>query len=734
MSSKKFTLILAALALGGAAIIGGVAYMGATPPSAKDVAAAATTAAGRGTPRHWRARVTTVAGDGLPGASNGSGRQTRFADPFGVVLDKAGNLYVADGGDNNSIRKISVDGVGTTFAGGSVEGYADGPGTAAAFNTPSGLAIDGAGNLYVADTGNNAIRKITPGGVVTTLAGGGAPGHQDGRGAAARFNGPIGIAVDAAGVVYVSDTYNDRIRRIAPDGEVTTIAGGRRAGQADGAAAQALFNAPTGLALAANGDLYIADTANDAIRKLGRDGVVSTVAEAQEGERASLLRLPVGLALTSDGYLYLGSNSHGRLAQITPAGEVLTLVDVDRAAEPGYGPDGSVRLYAPRGIALAPDGSLFVTDGATYRLHHVSAGAAAGITARRDEPPADAPVDPPWQTSAQAPVRTPARSTRMLWPVKPQDKAHEVVGLMGEVRGNFDGESRHHFHAGLDVQAKIGTPVLAVVDGKVADPRANWGYGQLSEGVAINGLQYVHMRVGRDGRDKVLDPRFQILKDEKGVPEAVRVKRGTRFEAGETLGTVNRMAHVHLDYMPNGDALNPLSLPFPGMEDTIVPKIQSITLSDLGGRQLKQTAAGRLLVPRGLGAVQIVVDAYDQMNGTQARRRLGLYKLGYQLLGADGTILPGMEKPVITQLYDRIPRNREAVKFAYMEGSGITVHGNAETRFAYAINNSLMHGKLTPGAWKIGALAPGNYTLRITAEDYAGNAAIKNRDLAITIE
>jgi sugar lactone lactonase YvrE len=723
---------LAALALGGAAVVGSVVYMTAQPPSSKEVAVAAATAAGRGTPRQWPARVTTVAGDGLPGARNGSGRQTRFADPLGVVLDKAGNLYVADGGDNNSIRKIGVDGVGVTFAGGAVEGYADGVGKAAAFNTPSGLAIDGDGNLYVADTGNNAIRKITPGGVVSTLAGDGVAGQRDGRGAAARFNGPIGVAVDAAGVVFVSDTYNDRIRRIAPDGEVSTIAGGPRPGQGDGPAAQALFNAPTGLALAANGDLYIADTANDAIRKLGKDGIVSTVAEAQDGERTSLLRLPVGLALTSDGYLYLGSNSHGRLAQITPAGEVLTLLDVDRAAKPGYGPDGSVRLYAPRGIALAPDGSLFVTDGATFRLHHVVA-ARAGAAPLREEPPLDAPVNMPVETPASSSSSAPASAARMLWPVKPQDKAHEVVGLMGEVRGNFDGESRHHFHAGLDVQAKIGTPVLAVAAGKVSDPRASWGYGQLSEGIALNGLQYIHMRVGRDGRDKVLDPRFQVLKDEKGVPDAVRVKRGTRFVAGETLGTVNRMAHVHLDYMPNGDVLNPLSLPFIGMQDTIAPRIQGVSLSDVVGKQLKQTAAGRLLVPRSLGAVQIVVDAYDQMNGVQARRRLGLYKLGYQLLGADGEILPGMERPIITQVYDGIPRNREAVKFAYMEGSGITVHGNAETRFAYAINNTLMHGKLTPGVWKVGALAAGNYTLRITAEDYAGNAAIKGRDLAITI-
>lgn len=713
MSPTQFKLILAALALGGAAVGGGVAYMLVQPSADKAEAAVAAT---KGTQRQWSARVTTIAGDGLPGMSNGGGRRTRFADPFGVALDQAGNLYVADGGENNSIRKIGVDGVSTTLAG-EVEGYAEGLGKAASFNTPSGLAIDGAGNLYVADTGNNAIRKINPDGKVSTLAGDGLAGDKDGLGAAARFNGPVGVAVDADGAVYVTDTYNDRIRRIAPNGDVTTIAGGGRAGKADGPAAQALFDAPTGLAVAANGDLYIADTGNHAIRKLDKAGVVTTVAEAQEDDRSSLLRSPVALAVTADGYLYLGSNSHGRLAQITPAGEVLTLVDVDRMAEPGYGPDGSVRLYAPRGIAVARDGSLFVTDGATYRLHHVGV-AVAGQPAPPHEP---APGEP-------------SHGATMLWPVKPQDKAHEVVGLMGEVRGDFNGESRHHFHAGLDVQAAIGTPVLAVTAGKVTDPHAAWGYGELSEGIAFSGMQYIHLRVGRDGRDKVIDPRFQVLKDAKGVPDAVRVKRGTRFVVGETLGTVNRMAHVHLNYMPNGDVLNPLSLPFIDLEDTIAPKIQGVTLSDASGKQLKQMAGGRLLVPRSLGEVQIVVDAFDQMNGVQARRRLGLFKLGYQLLNAEGEVIPGMEQPVITQLYDRIPRNREAVKLAYMAGSGITVHGNAETRFAYAINNTLMHGKVTPGAWKVGALGPGNYTLRITAEDYAGNAAVKGRDLAITVE
>ena len=716
MSPTQFKLTLLALALGGAAVGGGVAYMVVHKSAEPEQIGTVARPAAAGTPTSWRARVSTIAGDGLPGTNNGPGYRSRFSDPFGVVLDQEGNLYVADGGDGNSIRKIDRDGVSSTFAGGT-EGYQEGARSAAAFNTPSGLAIDAAGNLYVADTGNNAIRKITPDGTVSTLAGDGLAGDKDGKGAGAQFNGPIGIAVDAAGMVYVADTYNDRIRRIAPDGTVTTIAGGQRAGMADGAAAQALFDTPTGLALSAAGDLYIADTANHAIRKLGKDGNVTTIAAAKDDDRDALLRSPVGIALTRDGFLYIGSSAHGRVAQITPQGEVVALQDVDHPAQPGYGADGGVRLYSPRAMALARDGSLFVTDGATFRLHHIA------LVNGEVTPAPDAP-----------PPGRPSHSATMKWPVSPQNKVHEVVGLMGEVRGNFDGESRDHFHSGMDVQAAIGTPVLAITAGKVTDPRASWGYGELSEGLAFDGMQYVHMRVGRDARDKAIDGRFLLSKNQKGVAQAVRVKRGTRFVVGETLGTINRMAHVHLDYKPNGGALNPLLLPFVDLEDTIAPEINSISVVDHNGKALTEKREGRLYIPRSLGEVQIVVDASDQINGNQKRRRLGLYRLGYQLLNQDGETIPGMTEPIITQQYDRLPRNRDAVKLVYAANSGITVHGAAETRFAYAINNKLINGKLTPGSWKVGELGPGNYILRITAEDYAGNAANRNRELAVTID
>jgi sugar lactone lactonase YvrE len=662
----------------------------------------------------WAARVATLAGAGLSGIVDGAAAQSRFSDPFGVAVDVHGNVYVADGGDSNRIRRIGPDGVVSTFAGGK-EGFVDGAANAAAFHTPSALALDRKGNLYVADTGNHAIRKISPDGSVTTLAGNGRPGFADGRGIDARFNGPVGIAVDDAGIVYVADTYNDRIRRIAQDGSVTTVAGNGQPGDADGAALTAGFDTPSALVVAPNGTLYVADTGNDAIRKIGTDGLVSTFAVPPEQERRPVLRRPVGLALAQDGYLYVVASAGGRILQMAPNGDYHALGYADGSPETGYGGDGTVRLYGPRGIALARDGSLVVADSLAFIVYRLSAPKAGEA--------APASIQPP----------QPRRQEPMPWPVSPQNAVHEVVGLMGEVRGSFDGENRDHFHAGLDVRADVGERVLAVAPAKVSDPFANWGFGTLSEGVSIGALSYVHMRVGRDSKGKALDARFQLLAGPRGKPVRVRVPRGTRFAIGDPLGTVNAMAHVHLDYYPGGSMINPLTLPFVGLQDSVAPRIQSVALYDSSNHRLA-ARKGRVHVKRSLGELSIVVDAYDQLDGNLARRRLGLYKLGYQLLTADGRAMPGFERALITQVYDRLPRNREAVKLVYAPSSGITVYGSKATRFAYAVNNTLLGGQATPGSWKVDALAPGDYTLRIYAADYGGQVATEGRDLALTVE
>jgi len=215
--------------------------------------------------------VKTLAGGSSAGNMDAKGTNAFFRTPISVAIDKDGNVYVADT-NNYRIRKITPDGTVTTFAGvaGSTlsSGYTDGLAAQAKFNSPGAVAVDGVGNVYVADTGNDCIRKITPDGQVTTLAGSPTPGFADGKGKAAQFNYPNGVAVDAAGNVYVADTANHRIRKITPDGTVTTLAGSGQPGDVDGPAGEAQFRLPQALAGDSKGIVYVADTGNNAIRKI----------------------------------------------------------------------------------------------------------------------------------------------------------------------------------------------------------------------------------------------------------------------------------------------------------------------------------------------------------------------------------------------------------------------------------------------------------------------------------
>ena len=222
---------------------------------------------------------TTLAGI-APGSADGTGRAARFDHPSGVAVDSAGYVYVADT-ENNTIRRITPSGVVSTFAGlAGSRGSADGAGNIARFAGPSGVAVDSAGNVYVADRENHTIRKITPSGVVSTLAGlAGSFGSNDGTGSAARFSFPTGVAVDSAGNVYVADYGNDTIRKITPSAVVSTLAGlAGNPGSVDGTGSAARFFQPCGVAVDSAGNVYVADTFNSTIRKITPAGVVSTLA------------------------------------------------------------------------------------------------------------------------------------------------------------------------------------------------------------------------------------------------------------------------------------------------------------------------------------------------------------------------------------------------------------------------------------------------------------------------
>jgi len=697
----------------------------------------------------WQAVVRTLAGDGAPGRTDAAvSVQAQFADPFGVAFDaRSGNVYVADAGESNSIRVVTKEGAVRTLAGGGREGFADGAGAAAAFHTPSGIAVDAAGsNIYVADTGNNRIRQITPDGMVTTLAGDGGVGYRDGPAVAAQFDGPLGVAVDHAGNVYVADTYNDRVRVIGTDGQVRTLAGIGGAGYADGdALLAARFDTPSAVVVAPNNELIVADTGNRLLRKVSNnDGQVSTIelTDAGEGGVRVSLSAPVGLAVTHDGFIYVTEGGGaGRVWQVTPEdGRAYRLAGGSAGFADGDGRDAA-RFNQPVGVAVGTSGSLLVADGANYLVRQlVPTTESVGETS----PPSPPPALLPPTTGAVVPrlsAEIVGVEKDFPWPVAPQARRHEVVATLGEVRGSYDGESRHHLHSGIDVQAAYGATVLAVHEEKVTSPVSNWGFGGLNEGLRVGLFSYIHLKVGRDQKDEPLEgDQFSAaaVRDGEGKIARVRVRRGTRFRVGDALGTVNRMYHVHLNFGPPGAETNPLVLPFAGFGDSIAPRIErgGVQLYEQSGARLTQARGGNLILRRGGGPLRIVVDAYDQVDGNSARRRLGLYRLGYQLLRANGTTpAPGFDAPQFSILFDRLPpSDSDAVKIAYANESGITVYGSTATRFLYEGTNVVRGGEARVAWWDVSLVPPGEYVLRVFAADLAGNFAAENRDVPLIIE
>ncbi len=228
--------------------------------------------------------VSTYAGNGTPALINGDTAAARFKNPFGMCIDKFENIYVADAG-NNCIRKITPGGIVSTLAGTGVAGFLDGPAASAQFNSPTGVYADDLGNVYVADFLNHRIRKISSTGSVTTIAGDGTAGYLDGAAATAQFNYPRGIVRNKSGALFVGDSWNHRIRKISVTGTVSTYAGGGGAMSVGSVGAllnaqdtAARFYTPAGLSIDRNGNVFVADAYNHRIRKIDTSRVVSTVA------------------------------------------------------------------------------------------------------------------------------------------------------------------------------------------------------------------------------------------------------------------------------------------------------------------------------------------------------------------------------------------------------------------------------------------------------------------------
>ncbi len=316
--------------------------------------------------------VTTLAGSGGTSYADGTGTAASFNSPSGVAVDAVGNLYVADY-FNDRIRKINPAGVVTTLAGSGNRSFADGPGTFASFNGPSGVAVDALGNVYVADYYNHRIRKISPAGIVTTLAGSSGFGsYADGPGTVARFNNPTGVAIDAAGNVYVADDGNHRIRKISSDGVVTTLAGSGVAGYNDGIGTAASFNRPIGVAVDTTGNVYVADASNHRIRKITPVGLVTTMAGSAFGYSdgtgaAARFNFPTGVAVDVIGNVYVADASNHRIRKISPARLVTTLAGTGNN-DYSDGRGTMANLYSPDDLAVDATGNLYVADAGNNRI------------------------------------------------------------------------------------------------------------------------------------------------------------------------------------------------------------------------------------------------------------------------------------------------------------------------------------------------------------------------------
>jgi len=314
--------------------------------------------------------VTTLAGSGNLGGTDGSGTAADFDSPEGLAIDSSGNLYVADTG-NQTIRMITPAGVVTTLAGKSGNrGSSDGSGSAAQFNRPTDLKVDSSGNLYVVDSGNGTIRKVTSAGVVTTLAGtAGTAGSADGTGAAAQFNAPVGDAVDSSGNIFVADAGNDTIRKVTSAGAVTTIAGTASSGYNDGTGTAARFNKPDAIAVDSSGNMYLADTGNDTIRKITPAGVVTTLAgapgligSADGTGNFARFSVPGGLVVDGSGNVYVADSGNGTIRKVTSVGVVTTFAGTAEKFGAADGTGAAAEFNNPQGIAVDGSGNLYVSD------------------------------------------------------------------------------------------------------------------------------------------------------------------------------------------------------------------------------------------------------------------------------------------------------------------------------------------------------------------------------------
>jgi DNA-binding beta-propeller fold protein YncE len=661
------------------------------------------------------AAVMTVGGPGLKIANS------TLPDLFGVAVDDEERIFFSDG-TGDSVRRIDADGSLKTIA--------------ADLDTPSALAFErsgwfGDGSLIVANTGAHTIVRIDIGtGSLDLVAGApGLSGFADGDADKARFNGAVGVAVNKDGVIFVADTYNDRIRAIE-DGRVRTIAGGGDPGFRDGRGAEARFDTPCGIAIAPDGSLLVADTGNHRIRRVTLDGEVTTIAgtgepEDRDGRLAEAAFCePTGIAARRDGMIFVTCAFESSMRMIDLNGQVVTTVA--GGGFPGGLTDGAVekaKLNRPSSLAFAPNDALLFADANNGLIRAVvPEGASFGFRSERG-----AATIKPADIRDAVPPR---------WPFDPPEARRDIAGTFGEIRGEMLPDHDAWFHNGLDIPGAYGEAARAIFSERVTQPIAVEDPGSGRERLRLPLIGYIHLRVGRDRNDQPAgafsNGAITFRRDELGRVIGVRVRRGTRIGAGDVIGALNSQHHVHLIAGPYGEESNPLAaLRLPGLSDTVAPTIEGVAITNELAESLFDSAkAAKGAKPCSIsGRARVIVRAYDQVDGSPQRRRLGVYRLGYQLLRADGSPEVGFEQPRYNMVFDRLPADHNLTKIVYAEGSQSGYEGR--TVFSYIVTNFTRGGAAREEFLDASQIAPGDYTLRVFAEDFFGNQA--RRDIPIIV-
>ena len=628
-----------------------------------------------------------------------AGSDRRIGEPFGIATSDVGT-YVSDG-EKGVIWKLGVNNEPKVF----VEGL----------DTPSQIAFDVKGGLFVADSGSHTIKRISKDGKVELIAGvENESGYRDGDAKSALFNAPIGLAVFGE-KIYIADTYNDRIR-VIEKGVVTTLAGNSQGFADDLTGTNAKFDTPTGLAVWTDGRLLVADAGNRRIRVVESDGKTWTLTgSGREVLKDGILSeaefvQPTAITVERRGRIYVADGNAIRVI----GRRMFPLVETISNDERGFA-DGSSRrakFNRPSGLATDRDGNLFVSDSANQLIRAFTGDDIGKQLGLKD-------FDAKRLSATEFREQFPPR-----WTYDPPEKKREIAGALGEIRGEIkDEDSQAWFHNGLDIVGGYGEKTRFVRDEKVLRPIAVQNFDTTRELIRMPTIGYIHIRLGRDVNAKPFeDSRFQFSLNTDDKPVNLRVPRGSKFRAGEVIGTLNAFNHVHLIAGRSGGEMNALdALILPGASDSRVPTIENVELFDENWREFETRNANKRIEID--GKIRIVVQAFDQMDGNAARRKLGLYKLGYQILNDNGETVVGHEKPTWTIRFDRLPATK-VVRLVYAKGSKSGAIG--ETVFRYIITNEVSGTSAREGFFDSFSLKDGDYILRIFAADFFGNIASKD--------